>query len=147
MFYAIPCASVLVLELLREMQQRGEKTLLQNRSAVIQELSILVACCDSLALPGHSNYVLCTQARAIFSKSLDSILNPPEREPNRSSETAPTSVPNDENMLAGQELPKDMLQDSIPEWSDFLESIGLQAEPWLDSLPQQWIDMPMDDAA
>jgi hypothetical protein len=73
-FYGIPCASVLVLELLRQAQHPNEKPI-ANRGAIIQDISVLSSLCEFLTEPGQNNYQLCTQAKSIFSRSLDAILS------------------------------------------------------------------------
>lgn len=139
----MPCASVLVLELLRQ-AQHPEENLIPNRSGVIQDISVLIACCDSLSKAGQNNYQICRQAKSIFARSLDSILNQP---------AMPSKLRSNENptVLGEHRQPTPMSYepsnpDPIPEWTAWLESVGLQAEPWLDSM-MQWMDFPMEEVA
>ncbi|KAJ5716352.1 hypothetical protein N7493_008263 [Penicillium malachiteum] len=137
-FYAMPCASVLILELMRQSQQPEEKSLI-NRSGMIQDISVLISCCDSLTESGQSNYQICKQAQYIFSRGLDSILNHSEPAPqNTYSQTI-----NYSHGLNGQELPRQesylgadvtngVVQDA--EWMSWLNSVGLQGDPWLESI-------------
>ena len=73
-FYAMPCASVLILELYRHNRQPAS-TGMFHRSKLIQDISLLTSYCDSLAISGQSNYQICKQAHTIFSRCLDQILN------------------------------------------------------------------------
>lgn len=150
-FYAMPCASVLVLELLRQKQQPGEQ-LVFNRSGVIQDISVLISCCDSLTESGQSNYQTCKQAQSIFSKSLDSILNnaevtqgskPPDEITVRSREQQDQIV-HEQSKSMSPGSPNVVAQD--PEWMAWLDSLGMQGDAWLDSIiPTS--DFPMDETA
>lgn len=75
-YYAMPCASVLILELLRQVEQ-PQQNITISRSTLIQDLSVLISCCDWLTEPDQQNYSLCKRAQSIFSRSLDRILNGP----------------------------------------------------------------------
>lgn len=140
----MPCASVLILELLRQ-AQNPHQNLVANRSGIIQDISLLIACCDSLTKTGQNNYQICKQAKSIFARSLDSILNqPPAAAAALQSKTAEgQTVPLDDGQTApmGDEVAG---QDPTLEWTTWLESVGLQAEPWLDSMTQ-WMDFPMQE--
>lgn len=74
-FYAMPCASVLMLELFRQTTSQPHLPTILNRSTLIQAISQLISCCDSLAIAGQSNYQICKQAQTAFSRGLDQILN------------------------------------------------------------------------
>ena len=130
----MPCASVLVMELLRQNQHPAEQLPI-NRSSIIQDISVLISCCDFWTESGQSNYQICKQAQSIFSKSLDSILN----------QTDPTQRNNSEELTMRQhehyhermgsmtpEIPNVVAQD--PEWMAWLDSLGLQGDPWLESI-------------
>ncbi|KAJ5702426.1 hypothetical protein N7488_009974 [Penicillium malachiteum] len=137
-FYAMPCASVLILELMRQSQHPEEKCLI-NRSGIIQDISVLISCCDSLTESGQSNYQICKQAQNIFSRGLDSILN--YSEPAQQNSYSQTT--NYAQGLNGQEIPRQesylgadvangVVQDA--EWMSWLNSVGLQRDPWLESI-------------
>lgn len=126
----MPCASVLVLELLRETHQPGERSI-PNRSAVIQDISVLISCCDTLAEMDMNNYQICKQAQSIFSRSLDSILNPTKLLQKTENETVATRQY--EHMNASN---MDLAMANDSEWTLWLESVGLQPDPWLDSIMQ-----------
>ncbi|KAJ5641720.1 hypothetical protein N7490_005720 [Penicillium lividum] len=126
-FYAMPCASVLVLELLRQNQHPTEQLSI-NRSGIIQDISILISCCDSLTESGQSNYQICKQAQSIFSKSLDSILN--QTTPNQR-DIEELTVHHEQT---GYISPGDSNVAQDPEWMAWLDSLGLQGDPWLESI-------------
>jgi hypothetical protein len=134
-FFAMPCASVLVLELLRHAQNPEEQAI-ANRSSIIQDLSVLISCCESMTEPGQNNYTICKQAQSIFSKSLDSILNPtapPSRAPvSEQQQTLP--LQGGGGNAYGENGYLDMMQDFTPNWTTWLDQVGLQADPWLDSI-------------
>ncbi|KAJ5626845.1 hypothetical protein N7528_004272 [Penicillium herquei] len=137
-FYAMPCASVLILELIRQTQHPEEKLLI-NRSGIIQDISVLISCCDSLAESGQSNYQICKQAQSIFSRGLDSILNRSDHA--QSDNYAPTTryfheqnereLHRQESSL-GPDVASGVVQDT--EWMSWLNSVGLQGDPWLESI-------------
>lgn len=132
-FYAMPCASVLVLELLRQSQHPVERRSI-DRSSVIQDISVLITCCDSWAEFGQSNYQICKQAQSIFSKSLDSILNHTEPIHIDKSEGLTMRQYEHQNELTGSTSPEilnESAQDS--EWLVWLDSLGLQGDLWLES--------------
>ncbi|KAJ5081130.1 hypothetical protein N7456_013368 [Penicillium angulare] len=129
-FYAMPCASVLTLELLRQ-NQHPEEQLIVNRSGVIQDISVLISCCDSLTESGQSNYQICKQAQSIFSKSLDSILN--KAEPiQRNKYRELVAPPHEQAGSMSSEPSNAVAQD--PEWMAWLDFVGLQGDPWLESI-------------
>ena len=153
-YYAIPCASVLILELLRQTDQpQPHQPMAVSRSTLIQDLSVLISCCDWLTEPDQQNYKLCKRAQSIFSRSLDRILNPvvvaapttavpvgngPSQQHHRqlSDEDAHVAVPNGfvaRQADAQQQQP--MLLDE-PEWMAWLDTCDLQADPWLDILAE-----------
>jgi len=142
-FYAMPCASVLLLELFRQVR-RPQCPHTLNRSLIIQDVSVLISCCEWLTEPGQGNYDLCRRAQSIFSRSLDQILNhssevPPslnESNGQPEAESKPTS-----NVLF-DEIPRQIIPPSVnddalgsfvqdPEWSAWLDSMDLMADPWL----------------
>jgi hypothetical protein len=129
----MPCASVLILELLRQ-NQRSAEQLVINRSSIIQDISVLILCCDSWTESGHSNYQICKQAQSIFSKSLDSILN--QTEPFQRDKSEEIMVRQNEHHqelmgFVSPEASSVVAQD--PEWAAWLDSMGLQGDLWLES--------------
>ncbi|KAJ5619234.1 hypothetical protein N7510_003218 [Penicillium lagena] len=122
--YAMPCASVLVLELFRQNRQPRQSATL-NRSTLIQDISVLISCCDSLAISGQSNYQICKQAQTVFSRCLDQILNPNAasshglmNEPGKPEVQEPFS-------LGSMDFGLTELYPQDPEWSSWLESFDL----------------------
>ncbi|KAJ6007697.1 hypothetical protein N7540_011673 [Penicillium herquei] len=137
-FYAMPCASVLIMELMRQTQHPEEK-LVVNRSGIIQDISVLISCCDSLTEYGQSNYQICKQAQSIFSRGLDSILNKSEpAQRNLYSQTTDHSHELNEQELHPQEssLGADATNGVVQdvEWMSWLNSVGLQGDLWLESI-------------
>lgn len=143
----MPCASVLILELLRQ-KQHPEKQLIMNRSGIIQDISILISCCDSLTESGQSNYQICQQAQSIFSRSLDSILN--QNESSHGSNPAEQTMRRNEQEHGRPEQTKSMSPElsnvvaQDPEWMAWLDSLGLQGDPWLDSIVPI-LEFPMNE--
>jgi hypothetical protein len=133
--YAMPCASVLILELLRQIEQ-PQQPITISRSTLIQDLSVLISCCDWLTEPDQQNYSLCKRAQSIFSRSLDRILNGPSQPPIPSAqEQSSTNHDNNIDMSEPGATAADqhMLIDD-PEWLAWLETCNLEADPWLDIL-------------
>lgn len=144
----MPCVSVLILELLRE-NQHPEERLPINRSGIIQDISVLISCCDSLTESGQSNYQICKQAQSIFSRSLDSILN--QDEPTQKNKSGQLTMHLHEHSdqdhhgradSTSAEAPNAVVQDH--EWMSWLDSVGLQGDPCLESLISM-LDLPIDE--
>lgn len=136
-YYAMPCASVLILELLRQTEQ-PQQPIAVSRSTLIQDLSVLISCCDWLTEPDQQNYGLCKRAQSIFSRSLDRILNPAPTQPMLLSTQRDLPIQSDDNPAVAGPAPQDnqhMLIDE-PEWMAWLETCNLQADPWLDILAE-----------
>jgi hypothetical protein len=134
-YYAMPCASVLILELLRQSEQPQQPFAI-SRSTLIQDLSVLISCCDWLTEPDQQNYGLCKRAQSIFSRSLDRILNPVPFQPAVLSAQHSLPVPHDDTTFVPGPVAQEsqhMLIDE-PEWMAWLETCNLQADPWLDVL-------------
>jgi hypothetical protein len=130
--YAMPCASILILELLRQ-HEHPEQPAIINRSKIIQEISVLISC-DWMIEPGQMNFGLCKRAQSLFSRSLDRILN---HVPTRSVPLAAVPHSQDtQNIAAGNanSLPQDnqlaLIDDA--EWLAWLETCDLSVDPWLD---------------
>jgi hypothetical protein len=147
-FYAVPCASVLILELLRE-NQHPEERLPINRSGLIQDISVLISCCDSLTESGQSNYQICKQAQSIFSRSLDSILN--QDEPTQQNKSGQLTMHLHEHSdqdhhgradSTSAGAPNAVVQDH--EWMSWLDSVGLQGDSCLEWLIPT-LDLPIDE--
>lgn len=135
----MPCASVLILELLRQ-NQHPEDQLPINRSGIIQDISVLISCCDSLTESGQSNYQICKQAQSIFSKSLDSILNHTEPTQRNNPGARELTVYQHEDVDQDRHERMNSIPTELnavaqdPEWMAWLDSLGLQGDPWLESI-------------
>lgn len=133
-FYAMPCASVLILELFRLASlPKPQPSVALNRSTIIQDISVLISCCDWLTESGKGNYELCKQAQSIFSKALDQILNN-EVPLTRPLPTSPTVTNND---ALSAKLPEAQNLDTLTQdlqWAAWLDTVDFQGEPWLEML-------------
>lgn len=131
-FYAMPSASVLLVELLRPRRQQVPFMSLK-RATAIRNISSLVACCDWLTAAGESNFDLCKQAQSVFSKVLDSVLNAVD-EPATAEAPQQPAVPRNDEASYGFLNDAPAVFDLDPEWTAWLDSLGLQPDTWLDSL-------------
>ncbi|KAJ5993976.1 hypothetical protein N7451_009700 [Penicillium sp. IBT 35674x] len=120
-FYAMPCASILILELFRQNRQRCPSVAL-SRSTLIQDISVLISCCDSLAISGQSNYQICKQAQAVFSRCLDQILDPTELYSHGLMGQAGKEEAQEPFSLGSMDFGLAELYPQNPEWSTWLES-------------------------
>jgi hypothetical protein len=127
--YAMPCASILILELLRQSEQPEQPAII-NRSKIIQEISVLISC-DWMIEPDQMNYGLCKRAQSLFSRSLDRILNYVPTRP-----VSLSAVPQSQNVDTGiaDGLPQDNQLAPIDdaEWLAWLDTCDLSMDPWLD---------------
>ncbi|KAL6885721.1 hypothetical protein GGI43DRAFT_426596 [Trichoderma evansii] len=128
-FYAMPCVSVLILELFRIASlPKPQPSSALSRSTIIQDISVLISCCDWLTESGKSNYELCKQAQSVFSKSLDQILNH-EMPLMRSIPNSPTVNMHD---ALSAELPEAQNSETITQdlqWTAWLDTVDFQGEP------------------
>ncbi|RFU76072.1 c6 transcription factor [Trichoderma arundinaceum] len=133
-FYAMPCASVLILELFRLASlPKPQPSVASNRSTIIQDISVLISYCDWLTESGKGNYELCKQAQLIFSKALDQILNH-EMPLTRS---LPDSLTVKIYDALSAELPEAQNPETITQdlqWAAWLDTVDFQREPWLEML-------------
>jgi hypothetical protein len=120
-FYAMPCASILILELFRQNRQ-SQRIMALNRSTLIQDISVLISCCDSLAISGQSNYQICKQAQTVFSRCLDQILNPIELVSHGFTSQAEREEAQEPFSLGPMDLGLTELYPQNLEWSAWLES-------------------------
>ncbi|KAJ5547995.1 hypothetical protein N7513_005229 [Penicillium frequentans] len=120
-FYAMPCASILILELFRQNRQSCRSTAL-NRSTLIQNISVLISCCDLLAISDQSNYQICKQAQAVFSRCLDQILNPTELCSHALMRQAGREEKQEHLSFGSMDFGLTELYPQNPEWSTWLES-------------------------
>ncbi|OKL60711.1 hypothetical protein UA08_03987 [Talaromyces atroroseus] len=97
-----------------------------NRSTLIQDISVLISCCDSLAISGQSNYQICKQAQTVFSRCLDQILNPSAVSSHRlTSEPGGPEEVQEPFSLGSMDFGLTDLYPQDPEWSTWLESFDL----------------------
>ncbi|KAJ5087762.1 hypothetical protein N7456_011378 [Penicillium angulare] len=126
-FYAMPCACILILELFRQSRQ-GPSAAVLNRSTIIQDISVLISCCDSVAIFGQSNYQMCKQAQAVFKRCLDQILDPaalPSNSHDLICESG-TEVQDPQAISLGSvDFGLTDLYPNDPDWSVWLESFDL----------------------
>ncbi|KAJ5718820.1 uncharacterized protein N7483_009902 [Penicillium malachiteum] len=122
-FYAMPCANVLIMELLRQSGQ-PQQSLTLNRSAAIQNISALISYCDSLVVLGQSNFRLCKQAQTTFSRCLDQILAAPTPSCQETMSWPGRPEMQDLISLASMDFGMKNLYPQDPEWSAWLETFN-----------------------
>ncbi|PLB40807.1 putative C6 transcription factor [Aspergillus candidus] len=76
LYYGLPSASVLMLELLHQTRDVGPRTAVLPRAEVIRNLSIFVSSLSWVARPGQGNYHTCKEVEKKLSHILDQILDP-----------------------------------------------------------------------
>ncbi|PWY90199.1 putative C6 transcription factor [Aspergillus heteromorphus CBS 117.55] len=76
LYYGLPSASVLTLELLHQNQGIGTYSTVLPRAETIRNLSVFVSCLSWVARPGHGNYHTCKAVEKKLSHILDQILDP-----------------------------------------------------------------------
>ncbi|KAJ5117311.1 hypothetical protein N7448_010943 [Penicillium atrosanguineum] len=123
-FYAMPCASVLIMELLRQSGQLQQSPTL-NRSTAIQNISVLISYCDSIVVSGQSNYRLCKQAQTTFSRCLDQILAGPTPSCQESTSWPRRPEMQDLVSLGYMDFGMKDLYPQDPEWFAWLETFDM----------------------
>ncbi|KAF4156224.1 hypothetical protein CNMCM6936_008987 [Aspergillus lentulus] len=76
LYYGLPSASVLTLELLRQSREVGPHAIVLPRAELIRNLSVFLSCLSWVARPGHGNYQTCKEVEKKLSHILDQILDP-----------------------------------------------------------------------
>ncbi|THC89211.1 hypothetical protein EYZ11_011346 [Aspergillus tanneri] len=76
LYYGLPSASVLMLELLHQAQDAGLRSIILPRAELIRNLSVFVSCLSWVSRPSHGNYQTCKEAEKKLSHILDQILDP-----------------------------------------------------------------------
>ena len=74
--YGIPAASALAIGLWKSSESSGTIRPPKNRSEVIQNISLFIACLDWVS-PKDGNYMLCHRTKGLLKDILDRILSPP----------------------------------------------------------------------
>ncbi|KAJ5215716.1 uncharacterized protein N7498_002123 [Penicillium cinerascens] len=124
-FYALPCAGVLSVELLRHSQSSNDPALSTTfnlpRVEIIQKLSIFVYFLETYVPPGQANYNMSQQARRVIRNILNEVLSSPQPMPASSSPTRATPDRMDETWLsAGDGL----------EFMSWLDTLDSGQSPW-----------------
>jgi hypothetical protein len=88
-FYGLPSASLLAIELLRQQQQRSE-TIKLPRSETIRNISVFITSLDWVATKDDGNFLLCQGARHMLEKIMDAMLDTDPEEVVPAIYTAPT---------------------------------------------------------
>ncbi|PWY80263.1 putative C6 transcription factor [Aspergillus sclerotioniger CBS 115572] len=76
LYYGLPSASVLILELLHQNQGLRSYTTVLPRAEIIRNLSVFISCLSWVARPGHGNYHTCKEVERKLSHILDQVLDP-----------------------------------------------------------------------
>lgn len=87
----------------------------------------MTSCCDFVVEAGRGNHDTVKKAQGFFLKGLDQILNQDETPP--AATTSVTQESTSQQAATNGEF-EGISQD--PEWTAWLESIGLQPDPWFD---------------
>jgi hypothetical protein len=125
-YYAIPSASVLSIELLKLHQypHRYHSTL--PRAKAIRLLSIYLLCLSAVGRE-EGNYTICQRMHKVVSRVLDEVLEPPPLGSSGSSQTPGLLMP--EIDLAAVIEPND-----DPEFMDWLQTVDWTKAPWMDPI-------------
>ena len=75
LFYCLPSAGVLALELRRCTLENVPLPITVSHADLIRNLSVLISCLDSVILPGDGNHKLCSELNKMIALVLDEVLN------------------------------------------------------------------------
>ncbi|PSN60516.1 hypothetical protein BS50DRAFT_579053 [Corynespora cassiicola Philippines] len=75
LFYCLPGAGVLALELRRCTLENQPLPSTISRADLIRNLSVLISCLECLVLPGDGNHKLCSELNKMLALVLDEVLN------------------------------------------------------------------------
>ena len=129
-YFGIPSAGALCIELLKQNQYPQRYALALPRSDTIQNLSTFVFCLTTIR-PSDGNYTTCTRMRQVLRRILDQILEPVQPSGNAAVQTA-VEVP--DQTLPDIDISSMMGQLDDGEFVDWLNSVDWTRGPWTESI-------------
>lgn len=135
MYYALPSAGVLAIDLRTRMQQNSDPPRSISKSEVIKHTSVLAASLQWASEPSGGNHNLCTEAAKTLSRILDEILdNSGQSGETNTSEGVSGDVSGNMSPVA-MDMDCSMLADPGVDSEAFLD--------WFDNLDWETVHQPM----
>jgi hypothetical protein len=88
-FYGLPSAALLSIELLRQQQLSDQPHVFLPRAEIIRKVSVFISLLDWVAQPDDGNYELCQGSKCMLEKILDAMLEYQPASTGSSTQTAP----------------------------------------------------------
>ena len=126
-YFGIPSASLLAVELLSQHQHPNRSVHPLPRSEVIQNLSMFIACLDTVRST-EGNYKLCSRVKKVICKILDRVLESPAQS---TADILVTPLPVDQTLF-DVDMSSFMGPTEDPEFVRWLENVDWTKGPLLD---------------
>ena len=128
-YFGIPTAGVLAMELLKQSKYPHLYPLTLPRSEVIQNLSIFIGCLGSIR-PTQGNYTLCVRMRKVIRRILDQVLEPVSA---FNTQLTPSSMEAEPQFVPDIDISSVMGPTDDPDFAEWLNSVDWTRGPWVDS--------------
>ncbi|MCJ1405796.1 hypothetical protein MMC11_009026 [Xylographa trunciseda] len=128
-YFGIPTAGVLAVELLKQSKYPHLYPLTLPRSEVIQNLSIFIGCLGSIR-PTQGNYTLCVRMRKVIRRILDQVLEPVST---FDAQLTPSSMEAEPQFVPDIDISSVMGPTDDPDFAEWLNSVDWTKGPWVTS--------------
>ncbi|MCJ1384382.1 hypothetical protein MMC17_007498 [Xylographa soralifera] len=128
-YFGIPTAGVLAMELLKQSKYPNLYPLTLPRSEVIQNLSIFIGCLGSIR-PTQGNYTLCVRMRKVIRRILDQVLEPVSA---FNAQLTPSSMEAESHFVPDIDISSVMGPTDDPDFAEWLSSVDWTKGPWVNS--------------
>lgn len=130
-YFGLPSAGVLSIELLKQSQYPQRYGLSLPRSEVIQNLSTFIFCLGTIG-PADGTYTICSRMRRVINRILNRVLEPlPIIQAN---DVAPSTTDISNQPISDNDIRSMMEPIEDPEFIDWLNSVDWRQGPWADML-------------
>ena len=126
-YFGLPSAGILTLELLKQHQYPRQYALSLSRSEIVQILSVFLFCL-SMVGPDEGNFKICVRMKKVISRSLDRVLEPRDAELEEMITPGGSRQP-----LPDVDMPSMMGVDDDPDFMEWLTSVDWEKGPWADT--------------
>ncbi|MCJ1435040.1 hypothetical protein MMC27_004410 [Xylographa pallens] len=128
-YFGIPTAGVLAMELLKQSKYPHLYPLTLPRSEVIQNLSIFIGCLGSIR-PTQGNYTLCVRMRKVIRRILDQVLEPVSA---FNTQLTPSSMEAEPQFVPDIDISSVMGPTDDADFTEWLNSVDWTKGPWVNS--------------
>lgn len=140
MYFGIPAAGVLAVELLKQHQYPKRYSLVLPRSQVIRDLSVFNHYLD-MVTPYNGNYVVCSRIHKVIEKVLEQVLDPSavptmvlDRDGDGDTVAEPDELPDDFGDLPEPDMPAVVGPIGDMEFMEWMNAVDWTKGPWTETI-------------